>query len=371
VETDISEKTNGSGTAQPLAEPLMQSLTFAKIAKGETELKANKLRAFLLNNGFDENESVGEFTADLNGHLSVLAPIMSYGLTEKFTLALAVPVYKAATSIEVGFKANDRAQAFLNSLSNERNNLSVDAREAAYKLNNAVDRLDEKLVDNGYRELDDWKAQGLGDITLAGKYKFFENPRLAMAATGGIVAPTGRGDDPDILNDIAFGDGQWDLFSQLSFDQPIPGAPTFTLNENAKYTLQLPGRKVIRDVEADEQIEVGKSEVAFKLGDKVDMGVSLQWQPRFGLIAGVGYTYFKKFGDVYRDISAKTKLEMEDGTDQNAHNGEAVLGYSTIPAFQRQAFSVPVELKLSYLKQYASRNLPVSDLAQLDFSLFF
>lgn len=369
VNTEFDEKTGPDGVKNPLAQPLMKDLTFDLIARGEEKLKGDQLRAFLTSNGFSESDSVGQFTADLNGKISVLAPITSYGVTDRMTVALAVPVYNASTSVSVGFQPNDRAAAFLAALSRPENNQTAAARDAGAKLNNAVGRLNDKLVDNHYAELRDWDAQGLGDITIASKYRFLGTEVLGGAVTSGVVAPTGRTDDPDILTDVPFGDGQWDIFGQLAFDQSAFGG--LVLNQFGKYTLQLPDEKLVRAVEEDETIEVDYTRTKFKLGDKIDAGTSLQWSPAFGLVSGVGYTYFRKFGDVYRGPVNETKEELEKNTDQVAHNSEVQLGYSTIPHYQAGLFAVPFELKLTYVRQITSRNMPVTDLAQIDLNLFF
>jgi len=369
VNTRIEEKTNGDGKAIPLAEPLAQQLTFDKIAKGEDELKAQLLRAFLLDNGFQEDDVVGEFSADLNAAVSVVAPIFGYGITENLTLAVAVPYYRATTKVEVGFTPNATAQRFLDALATTENNQTAAAREAGDKLNNAVARLNSKLADNGYRELEDWEGRGIGDVTLAAKHRAFDNGLFAFASTTGVVLPTGRVDNPDILTDLAFGDGQWDVFGQLITDESLGGG--FLVNQHAKYTAQLPGRKVVREATFDEAIEVQQKNTRFKLGDKIDAGASLQWTPRFGLISGIGYTYFKKYGDRYTDVDADAKAKLQDETDQESHNREAVLGYSTVPHYQSGAFGLPVELKLTYTSPISSKNLPVSDLYQVDFNLFF
>jgi hypothetical protein len=369
VETTIDSKTTSAGSAEPLAQPLMQELTFEKIAKGEEAMQAKSLRAFLLTNGFAESEAVGEFKADLKGRVSVTAPIVSYGLTERLTLAVAAPYYRAATSIDIGFQPNARAEAFLAALAADENNQTAAAREAGDKLNNAVFHLNKKLADNGYRSLEDWEGNGMGDMTVAAKYLAYNAHDLAAAVTSGIVLPTGRTDDPNILNDTAFGDGQWDSFAQLAIDEPFANGVSF--NQFGKYTVQLPGTKTVRQVTDEEQIEVGEAETRFKLGDKIDAGTSVQYQPAFGLVTGLGYTFFKKYGDTYRELPAVTKAELEDRTDMEAHNGEVMLGYSTIPAYQRGSFAAPLELKLTYTNQVVSRNMPVTDMLQLDLNLFF
>ena len=369
VNTDLSHKTDRSGNSVPLSKPLAQDLTFEKIANGEDQLNADLLRGFLLENGFDESDSVGRFSADLQGHINVTAPIIAYGLTDKTTIAVAIPYYDAATAVEVGFSPNETAVAFLTALADDKNNNASKAAEVAGKLNNAVGRLNDKLATNGYRELEDWNARGLGDVTIAAKHALVQQSKLELAATGGLVAPTGRVDDPDILNDIAFGDGQWDVFGQATVDEHVGNS--ITLNQFAKYTHQLPGRKPVREATDEEAIEVEKKQARFKLGDKVDLGTSVQWQPSFGLVSGVGYTYFQKYADLYRDVEGAAKDKLERDTEQRAHNTEFVLGYSTVPLFKRGEFAVPFEMKLTYVRQLASRNMPVTDLAQFDLSLFF
>ena len=369
VETSISSKTDSNGKALPLASPLQQELTFSRIVKGEESVKGKQLQAFLLANGFSENDSVGQFTADLQGRVYVVAPIASYGLTDKLTLAIAVPYYKAKTAVEVGFQQNQRAKDFIASLASPEQNQVGSAQEAGLKLNNAVSELNAKLVANGYSELNDWSASGLGDITIAAKYLAFENRQLSSAVTGGFVAPTGRTDNPDILTDIPFGDGQWDVFGQLAFDQPL--SQYVFVNQFLKYTWQLPGEKSMRDIAADEKVEVETISTRYKLGDKLDAGLSINYLSPGGVLLGVGHSWFEKYGDSFYGPGSVTKGELSKDTNQSAENGEFAIGYSTIPAFQRGKFAAPLELKLGYQRQYRSKNLPVSDLTQIDASLFF
>lgn len=369
VNTNLDSKTDGSGKPQPLAQPLMKDLTFEKMLSSETELKQNLVRAFLHNNDFTGDMAVGSFTADLKGNLAVVAPVIGYGLTPDVTIAVAVPYYRANTSVKVGFKASATGQAFLDALARPENNNTAGAREAGLKLNDAVGRLNAKLRDHGFHELNEWEATGLGDITIAAKARVFEAGPVALATTGGVVAPTGRTDDPDILTDIAFGDGQWDIFGQLAADQELPFG--FGLNQYAKYTAQLPSDKTVRAATKDESIEVGKTRTRFKLGDKVDGGASLQYAALLGPVAGVGATYFRKVGDVYRGVDPDVKAKLEDETDQEAVNTEFKVGYSTLALYQAKRFAIPFEISATYLKQVASRHMPVTDIAQFDLNLFF
>lgn len=369
VNTDLGQKTNAGGARRPLAEPLHQELTFRKIAKDEAPVRAQQLKAFLLSNDFQIDDAIGSFTADLKGRLTVTAPILSYGATEKLTFALAVPYYQAKTAINVGFVPNELAKSFLLALSKPENNQTASARESAAKINDAVGRLNTKLKDHDFRALQDWQAAGTGDVTLAGKYRAFVDGPFAFATTSGIVAPTGRPDDPDVLTDVAFGDGQWDLFMQVAVDESLPA--NLTLNQYAKYTAQLAGQKNIRQVTADEKIDVEKTSTGFKPGDRIESGISIMWEPRFGLTAGIGAGAMRKFADSYPGLEDATKMELEKNTDGSSSTAEWTLGYSTVALYQDGISPIPFEIRLSETRQLASRNTPVTDLFQIDVSLFF
>lgn len=376
VETTIDQKTDASGKALPLAAPLQKDLTFGKIVAGETGLKSRQLAAFLLANGFSESEAAGTFQADLRGRVRVLAPIFSYGLTDKTTLAIAALWYRAETVAEMGFVQSSRGDDFIASLASEQNNQIEAAREAATKLNNAVTRLNAKLVANGYREIEDWQQSGIGDLTVAAKARAFDTGKVSGALTTGFVAPTGRVDDPNVLTDIPFGDGQWDVFGQLALDQPF--LKHFFFNQFVKYTWQLPSEKTVRDVTADESIEVNNIRTRFKLGDKTEAGASVNYLSPGGVVLGAGYGMFRKFSDRYYDISQpdmpageRTRAQLAKDTNQYAEHSGLAVGYSTIPAFQRGRFPAPLELKFGLQRQIKSRNMPVTDQAQIDASLFF
>jgi len=163
VSTEFDRKSNASGTAEALGKPLAKDLTFERIAAGEEGFRETQFRAFLLSEGFNPDESAGTFTADLRGQVQVFAPIFAWGISDRLTLAAALPVYRATTAVEVGFRPSPNADRFVAALASSANNQTEKAREAADKLSNAVPRLNDKLVENGFRSLDNWNGDGVGD----------------------------------------------------------------------------------------------------------------------------------------------------------------------------------------------------------------
>jgi hypothetical protein len=206
-------------------------------------------------------------------------------------------------------------------------------------------------------------------MTLAGKYRHVDTAHLAICSITGFVAPTGRQHDPDVLNDIPFGNGVWAPFAEGIFDEKLGGG--FILNHYGKYTNQLPGSKTIRAETASEQVEVPDQTTSYKLGDMVDAGAALRFEPKMGLLSGIGANFHHKYRDIYKEVDPDVKQYMQQDTEQKSTNAEFMLGYSTVPAYFDHTFAVPMDLRLTYQKQLTSINTPVTDLAQLDFNLYF
>lgn len=369
ISTDIGQKTDNSGTALELEKPLAKQLTFKDILKGESDLLKRELtRGYLMYEGFSEEQSVGGFTADLRGRVNVYAPIFTYGLSEKTTLAIAMPIYDMSMAVDVGFKSNETGQKFLNSLASSYNNNASSAVEAGGKINNAVAKLNEKLATNGYKSLSFWSDKGPGDMQLIAKSLVYSSEPLRTSITGGLVAPTGRTDDPNNLIDKGFGDGQWDILGGLTADLAV-GAGVI-VSPFTKYTYQLPGRKRIRLATDEEAIEVESKTVNFKLGDRVEGGISVQSESESGIGGGLGMLWSNKYKDTY-NIPTQSKVKLERDTNESQSFFEAELYYSAVKAYKRGDLKVPFETKLNYKRQLASRNAPVTHFVQFETGVFF
>jgi hypothetical protein len=373
VLSDISEKTDGSATAFPLSRPLSKALTFKDIVKGEKDPVRNALTSgFIGAEGFQMTDAAGHFVADVQTRVQVSAPIFAYGLTSAMTLAVALPVYRMQTSADVSFQASDNGQQFINRLASDYNNQTASANEAATKLNDAVERLNTKLTDNGYRRLESWQGSGLGDAQLVLKHKSLEKGAVSLAAQAVLTMPTGRLDDPDNLLDKGFGDGQWDLAlgatSEESMDALFEG---LSLTQFIRVTEQFSGRRTIRLVTEAETIEVEKASVEFDLGARLETGAAVLFSSQqSGWGGAVGYNFSRKGFDRFQ-APAETRAILEKDSLEMMHQAEAEVVFSGVPAFRRGSIPIPFELKLAYKHQLSSRNMPVAHMLQIDTGVFF
>jgi len=372
VGTEISEKSDGGFHSLPLSRPLNKALTFRDILKGEKDaVKRSLTSGFLTSEGFSPGDSVGQFAADVKTRVQVMAPIFTMGLTSSTTVAVAVPVYRMQTAAELSFQANDMGQKFIYALTSDYNNQFASARDAVSKLNDAVVRLNNKLIDNGYRRLENWSAQGLGDTQLVFKNRTFEGDGFALATQGIVTIPTGRIDDPDNLLDKGFGDGQWDLALGVSAEESLNQVfDGLSVSQFLRYTEQLPGRRTFRLVTPAETIEVPKEALSFDLGNKIEAGAAALLSTSSGWGGSLGYNYSYKGSDRFL-TSAETREVLERDSIETQHQAEAELVYSAVPAYKRGSIPVPFEIKLAYKRQLLSRNMPVSHQIQIDTGVFF
>ena len=369
VHADLKNKTDGEGRYQSLAKPLAKKMKFKDAIKAETGQKRKEIESFMLVNGYTEEDTLGQFNADLRGIVDVTAPVISYGVTDRLTLAVAVPIYRVKTRVEMGFVPNENAGRIVAQLNDPILNQTAKGQEVAGKLTDAEGELDQKLIDNGYEPLGEWEETGIGDITLAGKYKVYNGSVFKIASTNGFKIPTGRVDDPDILTDIPFGDGTYDFFTQLAFDQKLSGGVFF--NQYVKYNYQFESSKTVRLKTDAEPLEVDKEEVDYRLGQSVEGGISVQFEPASGVLLGTGGVYSQKDGDEYIVEAEDVQSELEKETHTKATYWEFRLGYSSVQAFQRKEAAVPYNLVFDYKKHVASIHTPNADVLSMNLALFF
>lgn len=370
IHTTVREKYNMGGTKDPIAKPLNKNLTFGDIVKKESGDKKLLLKSFLDRYNLNLTDSAGQFKGDMAARVRVTVPLISYGLTDNLTIAAAFPIYQAHSSVKVGFETSQKADDFIAYLSGKNSNKGRAAKDAAYKLSNAVDGLQDKLAENGYQPLKNWEGAGLGDIVLAMKYRFYNESFLKAASSMGFTLPTGRVSDPDILNDVPFGTGAVSFFTSLISDQFI--TDWFFLNEYVKGTFNFGHVSSVRLKTAEESIAVSKEGVRTLLGNKLEAGLSAQVDTFFGLIGGFGYVYERKLADqYYLEKNLEAKKELEKNTDYFTNHLVAKVGYSSIKAYKQKKIPLPLVASVEYKKQIRSKNASVKDLLTFEISFFF
>ncbi len=372
IATDIATKSNASGGSEGLAAPLERDLTFNDVLRNQAAIsptRAAKVEGFMLANDLERADSLGRFSASAKASVRATAPVLAFGASDKLTLAMGAPFMSARSTIAVGFTRSDTAAQFLALLSDPANNQHEAALELQEKLDSATVELNRELASHGVEPLTDWRGSGWGDTTVAAKWRAWESGQLALATTFGAVLPTGRPDQARVMNDVPFGDGQADLFSQATMEQNLIRG--LSVSQSLKYTYQMPGhREVFRGLEP-EDLEEGTTEATFKPGDRIDAALGMAWAHPAGVTASVGWQMNRKWRDHWRDSEGQRIDALEANSDQLVHIGELAAGFSTVDGYFRGEYLAPAEISLAVARQVTTRNSMESDLYEMSASLFF
>ena len=370
LKTQIEAKTDETGVSSALASALEKKLKFQDILDTqESEAKKQELLALMKEESFKSQDFLGQFKAQMLGQVRVDIPVFSYGLSKKTTLALAVPFFKARMNTELAFKISKTGKNFVQTLANSNYNLTQSAREAAYKLNNAVNLFQDKLAQLNYEPLSDWQGSGLGDINLLAKTRQLETKHLIVATTVGMSLPSGRRKSADHLADIPFGTGHLSLYSSVILDEPL--AFGFVLNQYVKYKHSLQAEEAVRMKTLENPLSAQTKILNKKRGSELELGGSIQYEPSFGITAGLGLSHEAKEKDYYQIKEEASLLAIEKGTNTRRQFVEAKLGYSGIEAYKRGSLPIPFSLEWTYKKHLKSINQTNNDFFQADMALYF
>jgi hypothetical protein len=304
------------------------------------------------------NFSFGTFQGEATSKLTAQGFGGGYGITDKLTFYGFIPYYTAQVDLDI------------KRTSKGRNNVGT-----AIQLENLPDvdvRLIQSLFVNyyQYRPLGKWKASDFGDTEAGFMYQIKKWRNAGALIAGGIVAPTGRVDDPDILQDISFGDGQWDAFYE--FGGGINLNEDWSFDQWNRFVYQFPYETQVRLPESSTfPVTSNKGTAKIKLGNKFQSNFQLnyRWSDEWmsSLIYGAEYIEKTK----YETSSANANTILADDTEKMSHIGRMNLSYSTLNLFKKKKFFMPISFNLALQTVFAGKNTPKYERADFEVRFFF
>lgn len=370
--TDIKNEFSHQGQRESLS--FNQSLTSKELSQIEgadiyfEELKGISPEAY-------EMFRVGRYDINAQAEVEVQGFGLAYGLTERLTTYLTIPYYRADVLMDVKRTRSNNYQEVA-----EKLNQTGQESDTAYFLNQLTSQLpdaDGKLLQTvlvrnyQYDPIGNWSAQGLGDIELTGLYRLTDWDSSGLATSFGVTLPTGRESNPDILQDIAFGDGQTDVFLEFG------GGVSFLerkldFDASIRYTYQFESQKSLRVPESSDMLfSSKKASFDEKLGnmwnsDFMATYKSFQW---LHLQAGHEFLFegSPKYSSPYQQ--ANDILSLEGG--ESYHILKTGIKLSTIELYQKGKFAAPMSVQLLARKTISGKNTPEVTRLDLEFRLFF
>ncbi len=313
----------------------------------------------------------GEFNLSAKAQVQVHGFGGGYGITDRLTVYGILPFYDAQVKMnlkqEKGSNASEVAEKYGN---------GGDIETAILNLSNTIPAITPNLIQSavvntlGYKPIGNWHGRGYGDFELGAMYVLHDSTHWGLATTNGIMAPTGRQSDPDLLQDIAFGDGQWDLFTELAVAY-IPSRK-WMFGTTMRYTYQAPSEKTLR-IPFDEDVPLGDTKGRFnvKFGDRIDATVSathiindwLSVSPLYELAYQMPSQYESKYTDANRYLAANS--------DRIAHNVRLSGSLSTVTPYTKKKFILPAVITMNIQQTVAGKNVPKMTRYEVEFRMYF
>lgn len=213
----------------------------------------------------------------------------------------------------------------------------------------------------GYERFETWDEDGVGDIEVGLKYKYYQDGNWSLAALGGILLPTGEGPNEDNLQAQHLGGDCYALLFHSYND--YTGFENLTLSGSLYYTWTLPydsNRRVVRS--ANEPLTDLKASVDTDLGDIFELKTSASYHfDNQSSMSGTSFKLLYHLTKIFKDKVTgpgpnSTYSGMEDQTDGLAHIFVTSVTYSTIPLFLKKEFPVPLDFSLAYRNRFAGDN---------------
>ncbi len=367
--TDISDAKNGWSNDKPVGDAFNKAVLWDDLVNAQKAgYERNSLQGYVQSKGYKMTDIVGTATGVVDIRITATVPVLAYGISENFTLAMVVPILYSKLNVSTGWNANqDFNQAIAKFAADGKNYRILQNKE---KLMNVVAS---DVASKGYSSLENETRSGLGDITIAGKYRVFKTDDYALAIVPKVILPTGETADVNKLIDVAPGAGVWDI--GISAIQSYQFNGRFSLVQSAGFTKQLPmyrAKRIPFDPTMTSSPDIDES-TRVQLGDIFSGQVGPKYKLTSLLTLGGALAYQYKAPDVYAgDQFDPSHYEwMSINTEQVMFSGQMGVNFSTVPLYKAQSFAVPLEVSLSYANVFSGRNVNTTELYSAALALFF
>lgn len=319
--------------------------------------------------------SLGEFSANAYAQVSAQGLGLARGMTDHLTVYGSLPIYHIKTNVTFNQSQKSNLAAIQAAIQNIPTNsaTSTFVRQLTLQLPETNEQLLQSLIVNyyGYKPLGTWEKDALGDTEIGAIYRLTDFYDKGFAIAGGAVLPTGDADDPDSLQDVATGSGQYNAFVEsmagVSF---LDNALQFDLK--TRFTYQFASKKLLRTTD-DPNLPLSKSKemMTEKLGNKIDSTLSVAYYTTPWLNFNSSFIYNETAASTYGASDPNVKSTLELNTFSINEWARVGIGFSSVELYKMKKMDIPCELNLSAQKLLNAKNAANYERFDLDFRLYF
>lgn len=316
---------------------------------------------------------IGEYKVDASAQFNVQGMGFGYGLTDNVMLYAEVAYYNAQVQTKIKrTKKNTYGQTsdiLLNGNGGVANETLGD------NIKNLPD-VDEAVIQSaitnhyGYKPIGDWYGAGYGDMETGLMTKLVDKGFWGLMFYPGAVLPTGRQDDPDILQDIGFGDGQFDLFAEFGTGYIVNDYISF--GTTFRYTYQAPTKKELRIPESrDFTLSDRKGQFDVKYGDKFNYMVNSTFGFNDWLSFTPMYRFMYQMPSEYTSDYTNADQYLGYNSDRMEHQVQLTTSISSIQPFLKKKFLLPAQINMNLVQTIAGKNVPKVGRFEIELRMMF
>jgi hypothetical protein len=318
------------------------------------------------------NLVVGEYKVDATAQVNVHGTGFGYGITDRVMFYGEIAYYKANVKARIkrtaGNSYNETA-ALLEQAGGTQNNIIAENLRGMIDAN---EKTIQSVITNHYQyqPIGDWNGSGYGDMETGFMAKVIDRGVWGLMVYPGVVLPTGRQDDPDILQDMGFGDGQFDFFGEVATGYIVNDRLSFgTL---LRYTYQAPTTKSLRvPGERDFQLSNQKGNFDVKYGDKVNWTVNSTYAVNDWVSFTPVYRLMYQMPSQYKSKYSAANDYLGYNSDKIEHQAQLTTTLSSITPFLKKEFLLPAQINVNVLKTIAGKNIPSVSRFEVEFRMLF
>jgi hypothetical protein len=186
----------------------------------------------------------------------------------------------------------------------------------------------------------------------------------------GLILPTGREDDPNILQDVGFGDGQFDFFTEVATGYVVNDY--FNLGTTLRYTYQAATTKELRIPSSrDFTLSSEKGDFNVKYGDKINWMLNSTFAFNDWLSFTPVYRFLYQLPSEFNSQYGMADKYLSYNTDKIEHQVQLTTTISTIQPFLKKKFMLPAQINMNLVQTVAGKNVPKVGRFELEFRMLF
>ena len=317
--------------------------------------------------------SVGEYKVDASAQFNVQGTGLGWGLTDKVMFYTEIAYYTAQVQADIKRTKGNTYEAAADYL--EQQNGGVLSATIAANLRTMVDA-DEKSVQSfitnnyGYKPIGNWYGTGYGDMETGLMAKVVDRGVWGLMFYPGVILPTGRQDDPNILQDVGFGDGQFDLFSEFATGYVFNDY--FNVGTTLRYTYQAPTTKELRvPTSRDFTLSSEKGDFNIKYGDKINWMVNSTFSFSDWLSFTPVYRFMYQMPSEFNSEYAEADKYLAYNSDKMEHQVQLTTTLSSIQPFLKKKFLLPAQINFNVVQTVAGKNVPKVGRFEVELRMLF